>query len=365
MSSNLTRCTGWPIRHFRMIKLLRTNFHTSSLLNQNLTIVDKEVQDNKMDIMSHICENITYTPQISEKITKLLYLFPFSQLAVKSVLMNHPNLLKQDPNRIHSLCSVLVEFSDYDGSISQEDALYFVGGCPEVFQMSSEDFQHTMSTLFSETLGHGVPWNVLMRKSPQTLLCDPKMINKYLTFFADEFGSNNVCHVIGNNPGIVGMDMKEIEETMSYLYDTMGVSPYRISRSEELLSVSLDFLKLRYEFILRCGYYKHPDPKSKGSRPLEASPSPNVILEPSVERFVNKATPGLTMEEFFVFTTLFEEENSNKFSSNFLEDDVLEEDAEEERKFKEGYRGKPKSIKDPDLNKGKKRQIAGKKKYNY
>jgi len=368
MSLNLSRFGGWTIRQFRM-KLLRTNFHTSNFLKQKqLTIVDEEVQENKMEIMSHIMsQSASYTPQIntskiSEKITNLLLLFPFTQAAVKYVLMKHPDLLKQDPQRIYNFTSILVELSDYDG-ISQEDALCFVGGCPEVFQMSREAFRHTISTLFSETIGHEIPWNVIMRQSPQTLLCDTKIINRYLSFFSSELGAANVCHVMGNNPGIVGMDIEEIRETISFLYDTMGVSPFRITRSEELLSVSLDFLKLRYEFILRCGHYKHPDPKSKGARPLEASPSPNIVLEPSVERFVAKATPGVTMEEYFVFTTLFEEEqeNSEKRYSNYNEDDA--EDDREEKEFSESYRGKRKTPKDTERNKGKKRQIAGKKKY--
>jgi len=341
---------------------MRSNFHKSCFVAQkrvveNRSLVEKEIQENKTIILTHLKDqNLSVSYGISEKISRLLSLFPFSQPAVKSAVIETPDLLRHDPQKIYDFTTVLVECSDYDG-ISQEDALCFVGKCPEVFQLSREDFLLRISTLFSQTVAFDIPWNVLIREYPQTLLFDPEVIHRYMDFLANEFGHSNVRHLVGNNPGFMSVDLGDVQKIMSYLYDTMGVSPYRITRSPNLLCVSLDHLKLRYEFVLRCGYYRHPDPKAKSARPVEASPLPHLILEPSVERFVAKATPGLTMEEFFVFTALFEEENANITS---YMDEGLAEDEEEETQFRENFKGKRKSPQDKGRNQGRKRQIAGK-----
>ena len=151
MSSSLKRLSVWTLHNFRMNTLMRSNFHKSCFVAQkrvveNRSLVEKEMQENKTIILTHLKDqNLSVSYGISEKISRLLSLFPFSQPAVKSAVIESPDLLRHDPQKIYDFTTVLVECSDYDG-ISQEDALCFVGEYDSMFKNSvSESILVTFS----------------------------------------------------------------------------------------------------------------------------------------------------------------------------------------------------------------------------
>ena len=81
------------------------------------------------------------------------------------------------------------------------------------------------------------------------------------------FDVERVRDVIGNNPSIFESDWCELEEKIRYLQMTMHVSAYRIAMTPNSLTRDLEFYRLRYEFLLRSGNYRHPDPSAKSALP--------------------------------------------------------------------------------------------------
>jgi len=209
--------------------------------------------------------------------------------------------------------------------------------------MSEEEFRRMISSLISATAKFNIPWSIVLKESPGTMLLKPKFVLADLHRLETEFGADQVGSVIANNPDIIGLDWRSIKKTIDFAVETMGVSPYRITRSPNFLTIELDFIKLRYEFVVRCGHYRHPDPRAKSGTPMEAFPLPHLITEPDVSRFVAKATPGVSVEEFYVFAAMFEEE---KLGSRYDADGFFDEDEddlmEEEEHFRRNFRNKQK-----------------------
>ena len=81
------------------------------------------------------------------------------------------------------------------------------------------------------------------------------------------FDLERVRDVIGNNPCIFETDWAEVAEKIKYLQMTMHVSAYRIAMTPNSLTRDLEFYRLRYEFLLRSGNYRHPDPSARSALP--------------------------------------------------------------------------------------------------
>ena len=101
------------------------------------------------------------------------------------------------------------------------------------------------------------------------------------------FDVERVRDVIGNNPGIFESDWCEVEEKIQYLQKTMHVSAYRIAMTPNSLTRDLEFYRLRYEFLLRSGNYRHPDPTARSALPqgiLLLSALPTLLADYSLLR---------------------------------------------------------------------------------
>jgi len=308
----------------------------------DLTLAEMDNNLVKSELLRHLsARDIPFSPLMREKLDTLLSLYPCSQQHVMDAILRQPRLLHHDPDKFFNFTQVLVECGDYN--ISQEEAMHLLSSWPDVLQVEEEEFRRKMSALFSHTAQYNIPWTIVIKESPQTLLLHPKDIQRDLARLEHEFGPDQVGSVIANNPDIIGLDWRSVKKIIDFAIGTMGVSPYRITRSPNFLIADLDFIKLRYEFVLRCGKYRHPDPRAKSSRPMEASPLPHLITEPDVTRFVLKATPGVSVEEFYVFAALFEQEKlQSRYDDDGYFDDYEEELLEEEQQYRDSFRGKQK-----------------------
>ena len=92
------------------------------------------------------------------------------------------------------------------------------------------------------------------------------------------FDIERVRDVIGNNPSIFESDWAEVEDKINYLQKTMHVSAYRIAMTPNSLTRDLEFYRLRYEFLLRSGNYRHPDPSARSALPQGILPPPSPSL---------------------------------------------------------------------------------------
>ena len=96
---------------------------------------------------------------------------------------------------------------------------------------------------------------------------DPSHTAFMVESLTKHFDEERVRDVIGNNPSLFESDWAEVEDKIQYLQMKMHVSAYRIAMTPNSLTRDLEFYRLRYEFLLRSGNYRHPDPSARSALP--------------------------------------------------------------------------------------------------
>jgi len=263
------------------------------------------------------------SPSLADNIKQIFDFFPFSPEVVEGILVDHPEVLVHPPRKILNLVTMVVELSDFT-DVTQEEALMFVARSPEILSMDPVKVRAQMSAMIGVTSEFHISWNSVMIASPQTIMLDPKHVGKRLMELQDYFDPQQIRDVVGNNPDIFLMNWSDLQKTMEFLESTMNVSARRVSITPSSLTHALTFYQTRYQFLLRCGQYRHPDPGAKAKIPAEASPALHLITDTSDERFVHKCCPGLSLEEWNTFQSVMEMETRS-------EETIVEgEDADDE-----------------------------------
>jgi len=265
------------------------------------------------------------SPTLADNVKHIFDFFPFSPEVVENILVTNPEVLAHPARKVLNLVTMVVELADFT-DITQEEALMFAARNPEILNMDQNKVRAQMSEMISVTSEFHISWNSVMIASPQTIMLDPRHIAKRLLALQDYFDPQQIRDLVGNNPDIFLMNWSNLQKTMDFLEKKMNVSARRVSLTPASLTHSLDFYQTRYQFLLRCGFYRHPDPGAKAKIPAEASPALHLITDTSDERFVHKCCPGVSLEEWNVFKSVMEMEKSLKESQ--LDDE--DEDDEEE-----------------------------------
>ena len=225
-----------------------------------------------------------YTPpKFSTNISELFKFFPLAPEVVEKTLLDHPEVLTYDSAKAIEFIKILVECGDYD-VITQEEALLFVARCPEILKFDKLQFTQHVSDIFGVTSNYDIPWNMVIIASPLTLTLNADHVGYVVELLTQYFTAERIRDVIGNNPSIFEMIWHDIEAKIVYLQKTMNVSAYRIAMTPKSLTHDLEFLQLRYQFLLRSGHYRHPDPKAMSALPVEASPALHLITDTEDER---------------------------------------------------------------------------------
>jgi len=276
------------------------------------------------------------SPSLADNIKQIFDFFPFSPEVVEGILVDHPEVLVHPSRKILNLVTMVVELSDFT-DVTQEEALMFVARSPEILSMDPVKVRAQMSAMISVTSEFHISWNSVMIASPQTIMIDPNHVGKRLMDLQDYFDPQQIRDVVGNNPDIFLMNWSDLRKTMRFLESTMNVSARRVSITPASLTHPLEFYQTRYQFLLRCGHYRHPDPGAKAKIPAEASPALHLITDTSDERFVHKCCPGVSLEEWNTFQSVMEMEK--RAEETLLEGD--DDDDEEEEGH--NYNVKPKT----------------------
>jgi len=267
-----------------------------------------------------------YTPpRFTANISELFAFFPLNPEIVEDTLLDNPEILKYDGGTAVEFIKILVECGDFE-LITQEEAFLFVTRIPEILKVDITKFKEQVSNLFGLTALYDIPWNKVMLASPQTLSLDPQHVSHVVEEIAAYFHSDNVRDVIGNNPEVLEIIWYDTKAKIKYLQKTMNVSAHRIAMTPKSLTQDLEFFKLRYQFLLRSGNYRHPDPSAKSALPVESSPALHLITDTDDSRFVYKCCPGLSLEEFNIFKTLLLLEDTGSLEDQELGGEEVEED---------------------------------------
>merc|ERR1719370_1243572 len=88
------------------------------------------------------------------------------------------------------------------------------------------------------------------------------------------------------------MNWSDLRKTMGFVESTMNVSARRDSITPASLTHPLAFYQTRYQFLLRCGYYRHPDPGAKAKIPAEASHHCTSLQTPVTKDLCTNAVLG-------------------------------------------------------------------------
>jgi len=318
---------NFPVRSFV------TNSVNCARNRPNWKYLSKETEDRTKHILidRRSLENISTPPTYIQNISDIFDFFPLSPDKVEKTLLDHPELLEFNSSDVIDVIKIFVEAGDYD-IITQEEALLSIARFPDLLKINKDKFKENISNIFGLTSLYDIPWNVVMVASPLTLTFDPSDIGFIVDNLNNYFSDDRIRDVIGNNPNLFEMPWDEIEEKIKYLQYTMHVSAYRIAMTPKSLTHSLDFFKLRYEFLSRAGHYRHPDPGAKSAVPAEASPALHLLTDTDDDRFVFKCCPGLTLEEFNVFrSVMMLEELGDDLLNDVPEDDDDNEELEGDR----------------------------------
>jgi hypothetical protein len=117
----------------------------------------------------------------------------------------------------------------------------------------------------------------------------------------------------------------------------MHVSIKDIAKSGAL-SHDLDFIMMRYAFVDRCGFYKHPT-KSLGLT-AKAEPPIASILHTNERAFLNTALKGMvTLEEYNVFLSAYHTEGEKDGQGDYVDEydqsiSYAEDDEDEPTEFR-------------------------------
>jgi len=336
MTSSLFSAFGRCLLNHRHL-VPRQTFHSSSVdWNRRGNQVSAPKFSKAGEILAKECEERTritlieerkskqlYTPpKFSENISELFNFFPMSPEVVESALLDNQEILKYNARTVVEFIKILVECGDFE-LITQEEALLFIARVPEILKIDKAKFKEQVSNMFGLTALYDIPWNKVMLASPHTFTLHPQHVSHVVEHLALHFDQERIRDVIGNNPELLEIIWYDTEAKIKYLQKTMNVSAYRIAMTPKSLTCDMEFLQLRYQFLLRSGNYRHPDPSAKSALPAEASPALHLITDTDDARFVYKCCPGLTVEEFNIFKSLMLLENDEHES---VDDDYSVED---------------------------------------
>jgi len=272
-------------------------------------------------------DNLFIAPTFNKNIRELFNFFPLTPDKVESILLDHPDIVNHEAEKVIEYIKVLVDAGDYD-TITQEEALLCLARCPELLKVKIGKLKEKLSNIFGLSAVYDIPWNMVIVSSPSSLLMNPSHSAFIVESLTKYFDVERIRDVIGNNPCIFESDWRELETKIRYLQHTMHVSAYRIAMTPNSLTRDLEFFKLRYDFLLRSGNYRHPDPSARSALPQESSPALHLITETDEERFVHKCCPGLSLEEFNIFKTVLMEEEGQNHLEEDEEVDYTDDDRE-------------------------------------
>jgi len=345
MSNGLFSAFGKCLQRHRLSVLypLQT-FHSCSVILQrrgNQAFVSKSAKAGELLVKE--CEERTRTTLIEERKSKQLYtppnflknisefynFFPLSPEVVESTLLEYQEILKYDARTAVEFIKILVECGDFE-LITQEEALLFLARIPEILKTDKSKFKEQVSNMFGLTALYDIPWNKVMLASPHTFTLHPQHVSHVVEHLTLHFDEDRIRDVIGNNPELLEIVWYETESKIEYLQKTMNVSAYRIAMTPKSLTIDMESLQLRYQFLLRSGNYRHPDPSARSALPTEASPALHLITDTDDVRFVHKCCPGLTVEEFNIFKSLIllENEEHESVDDSTVEDDFNDDDVD-------------------------------------
>ncbi|TRY72399.1 hypothetical protein TCAL_00290 [Tigriopus californicus] len=229
------------------------------------------------------------------------------------VAMTNPLLFKLSAQKLQAISDIFLRLG-----ATPREACLILKRCPKSVILDATTFEHKCLEWQSFCDQLRLPWVDVLTEIPVVLGLSTDTWRDRIADLREHF-SNSLSTLIVESPCVLVEDWGSLSEKIEFLLFTMQVSPASISKSGAL-GHDCEMLRSRYLFLDRSGIYKHPSAKSLELEDT-AKPNINLIVIPSVPKFLAKCTQGcLSVEEY------------NTFLSLLAQEDMESRDAEEQLK---------------------------------
>ncbi|XP_034255226.1 transcription termination factor 4, mitochondrial-like [Thrips palmi] len=205
-------------------------------------------------------------PDTWNDLLKTLVPFGFSPAAVVEMALKHPRLLKMTPEKITNRWYSWVQCFHQNNLVEELLTTY-----PMFFSLTNFEVQQRCDQLRA-VIGSNKFVAILLMKCPQ----------------------------------IMYQSVDELKNVSDYISIKMVVRNAAEYYKSTALGCTLEEVKTRHVFLERCGKYKTPNLKQSDKVPT-TNPSLSEIYDTPDDEFAIKIA-GVTLEEFIVFQTMFDEE---------------------------------------------------------
>lgn len=370
-TSRLLGYTTWSVLRVSRISVLQANQHVWQFKRPCTTFNDfKSEMDKARQTPPQIVPKMTPTQIMDlEKLQTLItHRLPDYKLN-KRQCMTYEQLLNRDPTNLNrwlklcvgrptilsinyehllSTCHMLM----VDMGFSKADTFKLFTILPEVL-LAPKNF-HILQNAMDAWLGFCQvrslePVNIL-KDIPNIVMYEPTLWNERFSSLSEYFATKSqISTLITNVPSVLLEGWPPLKKKLDLLIKEMQVHPISIAKSY-VMSYNTLHIRVRYEFLLRAGLYKHPSTKALGAE-SKAYPLIDVIVESDFDTFMNDVVGhDITKEEFDLFTQLLQEEHDTLEERQWYgecgyEDPEFREDLAQDELDQSGFRGSKKSHK--------------------
>ncbi|XKL66603.1 hypothetical protein PGB90_010023 [Kerria lacca] len=311
--------SGIPVILFKQLsKVNRSNelksLNSSVCFNKKAllcSVVAENIPEKKINFKFDTKPFLKKYPQ-ANKILNVFQNFNFNEHFIVQIIEEKPEIIHFDPAIVVSNIKDLMNLGFETRSV-----LEMIKKFPHLLEFESNEIINTFETWRSCGL-HERFLRDFFREHPLLFTANNEEVKiriKRIRYFMIE-KINRITSIIFNNPSIMYGNWNDVEERFAYLYSTMRVLEKDISQSSAL-SLPLAHIKLRYNFLEKCGVYVTPRKKEEKGFILHKNPPLSEIVDTSDDVFainVAKVSP----EEFQVFKKLVRYEE--KVESEDLDD---------------------------------------------
>lgn len=219
------------------------------------------------------------------------------------VAMANPRLFKLSARKLKDTCEILLTLGATPREVSQ-----ILKRCPTQVIQDPKAFELKCIEWLSFCDQVGIPWTDVLAEVPVVLGLSTIAWRDRIADLG-EFFPRSIGSLIVETPSVLIEDWSSLREKIEFLLFTMQVSPAAISR-HGALEQDIELLRARYLLLDRSGLYKHPSAKTMEFEDT-AKPTINLIVIPSVPKFLKKTTNGcLSVEEYNTFLSLLSLEDA-------------------------------------------------------
>ncbi|XP_014262013.1 uncharacterized protein LOC106674076 [Cimex lectularius] len=200
-------------------------------------------------------------------------------------------------------CSQVVCYLKKYG-FTDERASNLIGVCPQIETLNLEKLDKSLLAWSNCQFGEQ-HFMKLLTDHPQLLLANYNRIEETYLFLLSKYNKKLVLSIFLTAPLVITDSVDRLSDKIDYLEKEMLVSKNEIAHSGAL-SYTIDYIRERFEFLIRAGVYKPLREKERQQKKFK-NPRLDIILNTSDTEFSTNVA-GLSLFEYEVFQDLMKDD---------------------------------------------------------